>query len=167
MGAERAEDAYHDLLLDVTNGIRHGALRNPECLAGYAQVIAHRKIVRHLRITMRERRTPSLEDIVLRDSGPNPEQAAICAQNRDIAVCILKAMPTRDREILSRFYVKEQTAQEIQAAMDLTETQFRLIKSRAKKRFEELGQNRIAGKSAMPETAVVSRLQRHTVSRPM
>jgi RNA polymerase sigma-70 factor, ECF subfamily len=166
IGAERAEDAYHDLLLDVTNGIRHGALQDPECLAGYAQVIAHRKIVQHIRVTVKERRMPSLEDVVLRDSAPSPEQAAIRTQNMDIAVRILRAMPTRDREVLNRFYVKEETAQEIRAAMDLTETQFRLIKSRAKKRFAELGRNRIAGKSAMSETAVVSLLQRHTASRP-
>ena len=45
--------------------------------------------------------------------------------------------------------------------MDLTETQFRLLKSGAKKRFAELGQDRTAGKQAVVGTAVVSRLQRY------
>ena len=161
MGAERAEDAYHDLLLDVTNGIRNGALRNPECLAGYAQVIAHRIVVQHIRVTVKERGISSLGDVVLQEPAPSPEQAAIRAQNKDLADCILRAMPTRDREVLNRFYVEEQTPQEIQAAMDLTETQFRLLKSRAKKKFAELGQDRIAGNRAGSGTAVVSRPQRH------
>jgi len=48
-----------------------------------------------------------------------------------------------EREILRRFYLEEQTQEQICAEMGLTETQFRLLKSRAKARFGELGRRRL------------------------
>jgi DNA-directed RNA polymerase specialized sigma24 family protein len=59
---------------------------------------------------------------------------------------ILQAIPRRDREILTRFYLKEQTQEEICEEMKLTETQFRLLKSRAKSRFGALGRRRLMRK---------------------
>ena len=45
--------------------------------------------------------------------------------------------------MLTRFYLEEESAEEICRNMDLSETQFRLIKSRAKARFGELGKRRL------------------------
>ena len=44
-------------------------------------------------------------------------------------------------------YLQEQTAEEICRDLALTETQFRLIKSRAKARYGELGRRRFAKRS--------------------
>jgi hypothetical protein len=57
---------------------------------------------------------------------------------------VLKAVPKRDREVLVRFCLKEEDLSLIRREMELTETQFRLIKSRAKARFGELGRTRLA-----------------------
>ena len=43
-----------------------------------------------------------------------------------------------------RFYLREQTPEEICDEMGLTETQFRLLKSRAKARFAELGRKKLS-----------------------
>ncbi len=60
---------------------------------------------------------------------------------------ILRSISNRDREILTRFYLLEQTQQQICVEMQLSETQFRLLKSRAKARFGELGRREFsAGK---------------------
>ena len=56
----------------------------------------------------------------------------------------MNGLPRRDRGVLIRFYLREQTADEICHDLDLTETQFRLIKSRAKARYGELGKRRFA-----------------------
>ena len=61
---------------------------------------------------------------------------------------VLNGLPQRDREVLVRFYLREQTADEICRDMGLTETQFRLIKSRAKARYGKLGQRRLAPRVA-------------------
>jgi DNA-directed RNA polymerase specialized sigma24 family protein len=96
----------------------------------------------------RPNRPPMVEpgaESAVRDLALNPKPDAIGAQGKQIALQTLEAMPARDREALIRFYLKQQTAQEIEAAMDMTDTQFRLIKSGARKRFAELLQPRTAG----------------------
>jgi DNA-directed RNA polymerase specialized sigma subunit len=60
---------------------------------------------------------------------------------------VLAELSERDREILTRFYVDEQGQEQICSEMALTETQFRLLKSRAKARFGELGKKKLVNKS--------------------
>ncbi len=68
------------------------------------------------------------------------------AQQRiELARSVLGMMSERDREILTRFYLSEQTQEQICDEMDLTETQFRLLKSRAKARFAEVGKKKLNG----------------------
>jgi DNA-directed RNA polymerase specialized sigma24 family protein len=57
---------------------------------------------------------------------------------------ILRSISRRDREILTRFYLLEQTQEQICSQMGLSENQFRLLKSRAKARFSELGRRRLS-----------------------
>jgi DNA-directed RNA polymerase specialized sigma24 family protein len=57
---------------------------------------------------------------------------------------VLNSLPKRDREVLARFYLEEQAHGQICREMGLTETQFRLVKSRAKARFGELGKTRFS-----------------------
>ena len=59
---------------------------------------------------------------------------------------VLRGISARDREILTRFYLYEQTQEQICAEMNLSETQFRLLKSRAKARFGELGKRSLGRK---------------------
>jgi hypothetical protein len=61
---------------------------------------------------------------------------------------MLRQLRERDREILLRFYVHGEQAEQIRREMQLTETQFRLIKSRAKLKFEQLVQARLSGRTA-------------------
>jgi DNA-directed RNA polymerase specialized sigma24 family protein len=60
-------------------------------------------------------------------------------EKRQIAARILVAMPASQREVLIRFYLQRQEPGEIQRAMRLSATQFRLMKSRAKAYFGERG----------------------------
>jgi DNA-directed RNA polymerase specialized sigma subunit len=78
------------------------------------------------------------------DHRNTPEEAAILRQHEQVAEAVLRSISGRDREILTRFYLREQTQEEICAEMNLSDTQFRLLKSRAKARFGELGRKRLA-----------------------
>ena len=51
----------------------------------------------------------------------------------------MRNVSARDREILTRFYLLNQSQEQICDEMGLNNTQFRLLKSRAKARFGELG----------------------------
>lgn len=69
----------------------------------------------------------------------DPEQEAILHNKTEIMKKALASLKPRDREILVRFYLREQRPEQICQEMNLSETQFRLIKSRAKAAFGERG----------------------------
>ena len=137
LGPQDLEERVHDLFLTITQAIQNGELRDPECLMGFVRTVVQRQVVSLIEVNARARhRQVSLEDgVVLRDSKPDPERAALRRQNTEIAVRILNSISRRDREVLIRFYLNEQPAERICCEMGLTESQFRLIKSRAKARF--------------------------------
>ena len=60
---------------------------------------------------------------------------------------VLKKMNQREFEVLSRFYLREQSPERIRTEMNLTQTQFNLLKSRAKVKLTELVQRRLARNS--------------------
>jgi DNA-directed RNA polymerase specialized sigma subunit len=64
-------------------------------------------------------------------------------QREALATKILKSISQRDRDVLTRFYLMEQSQEQICMDMNLTDTQFRLLKSRAKARFAELGKRHL------------------------
>lgn len=73
---------------------------------------------------------------------------------------VLNSLPQRAWEALLRFYLDEQPEDRICAEMEITETQFRLIKSRAKARFGEL----IQEKGVLRERPPVGACTRRTSS---
>jgi hypothetical protein len=50
----------------------------------------------------------------------------------------LLSLRPKEREILTRFYLQEQSQETIQQEMNLTETQYRLLKSRSKQKLERI-----------------------------
>jgi RNA polymerase sigma-70 factor (ECF subfamily) len=81
----------------------------------------------------------------LSDWREDPERNVIAMQRAEIARKVLNGVSRRDRDILNRFYVLEQTQEQICAEMGLSYNQFRLLKSRAKARFGEMGRRLAAG----------------------
>jgi RNA polymerase sigma-70 factor, ECF subfamily len=110
-------------------------------LMGFIRTIVKRQIAAHIDNAVQCRR--DFQDLEpggsLPDERESPEDTAISLQRVEIMETVLRSLSRRDREILTRFYLMEQTQEEICAEMDLSDTQFRLLKSRAKARFGELG----------------------------
>ncbi|MGH9581599.1 MAG: sigma factor-like helix-turn-helix DNA-binding protein, partial [Bryobacteraceae bacterium] len=82
--------------------------------------------------------------IAVADRKQNPEQEAILRQKTELMRTVLACLSQRDRDILVRFYLQEQPQEQICREMSLTETQFRLLKSRAKAKFGEIGRKKLA-----------------------
>ena len=145
VGPQELEDRVHDAFLIVAQAIQRGDLREPDRLMGFVRTVVRRQVAAHIEDAVETRKHQAEFDpaLAIADFGANPEQCAIERQNQDVARRILRGFPQRDREILVRFYLREQTPAQICAAMDLTENQFRLLKSRAKARFGELGKRRL------------------------
>jgi hypothetical protein len=96
---------------------------------------------------------------------PTTRAGAVRREHQDIASRILAAMSGRDREVLMRFYLHGQAAEQILADLGVTEMQLRRIKSRAKASFAARAHQRIepraviaTGLRSSPDAATRSRL---------
>jgi RNA polymerase sigma-70 factor (ECF subfamily) len=145
LGPQDLDDRVHDTFLTVAQAIHRGDLREPERLMGYVHTIVRRQVAAQIEENVHSRKHEIDLDwgLAVHDAASNPEQTAIQSQNEDIARRVLNSITPRDREVLIRFYLEEQSAEQICDAMGLTETQFRLLKSRAKARFGELGKRKV------------------------
>ncbi len=145
VGPQDLEDKIHDTFLIVAQAIRRGELREPELLMGFVRTVVRRQVAAQIDENVQNRRRNAELDsgLAVRDVRKNPEQDAIDRQHHQIAWKVLNSISERDREVLVRFYLREQTPDEICEEMGLTETQFRLLKSRAKARFAELGRRQM------------------------
>lgn len=149
LGPQELDDKVHDTFVVVVQAIRRGELREPERLMGFVRTIVRRQVAAHIDKVVQSRRDQMDMDSTVRIADPrdNPEDAAIFRQRNELIQRVLEELGTRDREILTRFYLREQSQEQICAEMALSETQFRLLKSRAKARFGELGKKKLASRS--------------------
>jgi RNA polymerase sigma-70 factor (ECF subfamily) len=148
LGAEDLDDRVHDCFVIVTEAIRRGDLRDPARLMGYVRTVVKRQIAASIEVAVTRRRSQvEYEESLFRitDWKDDPEQSLQARQRAEIARKVMTGISTRDREILHRFYVDEQSQEQICSEMGLTYNQFRLLKSRAKARFGDLGKRLAKG----------------------
>jgi RNA polymerase sigma-70 factor, ECF subfamily len=136
------EDRVHDCFIAVLAAIRHGRLREPERLMGFIKTIVQRNVAAHIGEAVQERRhEPASPHLI--DWQRNPEQVAVAQQQQDLAQAALCRVAPRDRELLVRFYLENESREQICASMGLTFDQFRMAKCRAKARFGQIGKRRL------------------------
>lgn len=141
LGRQDFEDKLHDTFLITARAIRNGEIRNPECLPGFIRTVAHRQVAGYIegQVHSRTCQAEINSGVYVVDESENPEQEAIRREKMELMQKALTTLKSRDREVLVRFYLQEQRPERICQEMNLTETQFRLIKSRAKAAFGERG----------------------------
>jgi RNA polymerase sigma-70 factor, ECF subfamily len=146
LGPQDLDDKVHDCFLIVVQAIRRGELREPDRLMGFVRTVVRRQIAAYIETVIQNRR--QMTDLetgrIVADFRRDPENSIMDREEEDLAYRVLKGISRRDREILIRFYLREESQEVICEKMNLTETQFRLLKSRAKARFGELGKRRLA-----------------------
>jgi RNA polymerase sigma factor (sigma-70 family) len=164
IGVADCEDAYHQVILKVIVAIRKRSLRQPERLLGYVYTLASRYLAdRWASPWHHASDDDGSGDAVLSDPAPSPETQLARRERVAIARRILEGFPDRDREILIRFYLKEQRHEQIEQEMGITSSAFRQLKSRAKLRFTALCQSAIERKPPVPATSGFSRQPRREV----
>jgi RNA polymerase sigma-70 factor (ECF subfamily) len=153
MGPDQVEDAYHALMIELVGAIRKGQPREPETLPAYAMTIARRKVIQYIESANRERQVLDVDNIILPgDASESPEQLVLRSERQAIARRVLVALRPREREALMRFYLNDEPREQIQAAMGLSYTQFRLLKSRAKARYTDLVRESMKQSRPKPNT---------------
>ncbi|MDP9113344.1 MAG: sigma-70 family RNA polymerase sigma factor [Acidobacteriota bacterium] len=122
LGLQDLDDRVHDTFVLVVQAIRRGELREPERLMGFVRTIVRRQVASHIDKAVQTRREQLDLDASSRVADPhgNPEEAAIFQQKGDLIRKVLSELTSRDREILTRFYLEEETQEEIWAITDLT-----------------------------------------------
>jgi RNA polymerase sigma-70 factor (ECF subfamily) len=146
LGPQELEDKVHDTFLIVVNAIRRGDLREPERLMGFVRTVVRRQVAAYIEQAVHNRReqTDLESGVAVADRKENPEQEAMIHQKAELMKSVLGCLSQRDRDILVRFYLLEQPQDQICREMSLTETQFRLLKSRAKAKFGDIGRKKLA-----------------------
>lgn len=141
LGRDCAEDKFQDVFLITLSAIRSGQIENPLALVGFIRGVARNLICGEIKSRQTERTKVidiSTPGLVL-PARERPEDIHERESQIGFARQILKELSPKDREILVRFHLQDQSAEQIMTEMGLTETQFRLTKSRAKQRFADLG----------------------------
>jgi len=145
LGIQDVEDRVHDLFIVVVETIQRGELREPERLMGFVRTVLYRQL--HLEISrMAETRRKSVDltsAAWLTDGKPSPEQQTAAHEKLELMKQVLRKMSEREFQVLTRFYLHEQTPEQIRKEMCLTQTQFDLLKSRAKARLTESLQRKL------------------------
>jgi RNA polymerase sigma-70 factor (ECF subfamily) len=165
LGPQELDDKVHDTFVIVVQAIRRNELREPERLMGFVRTVVRRQVAAHIDHVIHSRREELSLDVGVRvaDRRRNPEQTAAFRQRVEFMRDILAKLSERDREILTRFYLDEESQEQICEEMGLTETQFRLLKSRAKARFGDIGKRKLQHKPIVPLFLRTSRRSAHSL----
>jgi RNA polymerase sigma-70 factor, ECF subfamily len=150
LGPQDTDDKVHDTFVIVIKAIRDGDVREPDRLMSYVRTVVRRQIAGWIDTTVQNRRDQLEVDTSFVDARANPEQTAIGMQERALMRQLLRELSTRDVEVLTRFYLHEQTPRQICSDLRLTEKQFQLLKSRAKARFAELVKRKLRKQMRQP-----------------
>jgi RNA polymerase sigma-70 factor, ECF subfamily len=146
LGTQDVEDQVHELFLAVTGAIRRGEVEHPERLMGFVRTVLFRQLSGEIGRNVRRRDTAADFDTTsqLPAPGTTPEERAIAAQKSALMAKVLRELSDRDFDVLSRFYLREQSPQQICQEMGLTQVQFQLLKSRAKARLADLMRRKLS-----------------------
>lgn len=141
-------DKVHSIFVDIVVAIQRGQLRKPERLLAFARTIARRKVSSYIDEAACGRRSHVEIGSLFGLASPRatPEEEMVLQQQRELVRLTLARLSEREGEILSRFYLQEQTEVQICLEMSLTHTQYRLLKWRSKARFAQLSRKETAGR---------------------
>jgi RNA polymerase sigma-70 factor (ECF subfamily) len=160
VGYEQADECVHDTFIALAKKIREGALREPAALLKYARTILERMIV-DIHLERRKWRADVDFDYLAlthADQAPTPDKAYETSTRSDVMKRALQQLRPKEREILVRFYIQEEDQEKIRREMNLTHTQYRLLKSRSKSKLEQFTASYLKKPAAQqPSTASVAR----------
>jgi len=141
-------DKVHSIFVDVVVAIQRGQLRDPDRLMAFARTIARRKVSVYIDAAASNRRNHVEIGSLFGLACPSatPEQEMVSREQRELVRLTSTRLSGREAEILSRFYLQEQSELQIRKEMDLTHNQYRLLKWRSKARFEQLSRKQLVNR---------------------
>lgn len=147
-GVESTDDYLHDIYIIVVEAIRAGDIRIPDALRLFVRTITKRKVAQHIDSAIRSRHQDAefSDGLTVSCECPlsNPERTAIVNERNAIIEDSLSFLNGRDQEIIRDFYGSGFNRKEICERLSISETQFRVRKTRALAVVAQKSQNSIA-----------------------
>jgi RNA polymerase sigma factor (sigma-70 family) len=138
VGAQDAEDVMHEWFLAVGKANRLDRIQGP--FSKYAWATLQNIISRRWTgVSFNRLKLVCIdeEQFQLGSHAPDPERALLIDERRRIAQGTFLGLKPKQREVLTRFYLNDESRESIQQAMGLTKNTFRLLKTRSKAAYEK------------------------------
>ena len=166
-GVQELDDKVHDTFLIVVQAIRRGDLREPDRLMGFVRTVVERQVAAAIEAERadppRLSRTWSKAVTVIRYGARPPKRTRHFAASRPRSwkpSC--RSLSSRDREVLTRFYLSSSRRSRSAAQMELTDTQFRLLSPGPRRDSAKLGTAQAGPAPSAPTFREKSRRLRRT-----
>ena len=125
LGRRAVDKRVRETVQAVVHAIQQGDVPKPERLVQFLYSIVRRQVAAQLELDASSA-TPA-------GTGASQHNRR---RNQKAALKILRSVSPNDREILIRFYLQEQTPEQICREMDLTEEELRLLRSHSRTLFK-------------------------------
>ncbi len=161
------EDRLHDAYILVTKEIRKRSIRFPATLPCFIRRIVVRCAFACIEeVTKRRERIADIDASecgwVADSQADSPEAVALEAERWEVKDYALSELSPEHRELLERFYVREQPMETICREMGIDDTQFRNWKHRARERASAAVQNRLGRYGKRQDIRIRLELARQT-----
>lgn len=134
-----AQDLYQETLMLALEKIRRGEVREPEKLAGFLHSVAKNHCTQRYRSHRYTVEQPTAVPPDAPDQQPNPLQGLLQEERIRRTRRLLAELDTpRDREVLFRYYIAEESSTGICANLGLTSDHFYRVLHRARQRYRRL-----------------------------
>jgi DNA-directed RNA polymerase specialized sigma24 family protein len=139
-GVQNVEDSVQECFAQTVDYIQRRGLDDPDRLPGLVMTMATSLVATRIaEATERRNKQQEIPDSgFLVDCGPSPEATILRSETVGAARKILDSLKPVERELLCRFYVRQESKDEICSALTLSEEQFNNVKNRARSRFAAL-----------------------------
>jgi RNA polymerase sigma-70 factor (ECF subfamily) len=151
-----AADILQDAVVTALQKLRAGEISDRAQLDGYVYRVALNHFRNHLRKDKSRVSDHDAEAELIETDEREAPASIQSAQWAKVARQLLKEItPARDRELLVRFYLYEETKEQLCRSLGLSDLHFNRVIFRARERFRELLQRRGMGKADFLSMAVI------------
>ncbi len=133
------DDLFQETFRVLLQRLRAGTVRDPSQLSAFVATLARNLATEHFRRARKGEGDPSVTLEWLEDPRPSAPELVARAEQGALVRRILEELPVpRDRDVLRRFYLGQESKEQIQADHGLSSLQFNRVLHRARERFGEL-----------------------------
>ncbi|MEM7354832.1 MAG: sigma-70 family RNA polymerase sigma factor [Acidobacteriota bacterium] len=139
-----AEDLYQETLILALDKIRRGEVREPERLTGFLRALVKNLSIQRYRRRRYEVEKPTDALPEASDAGQSDPLGSVLHRERARLTRRLlgELNVARDRDVLTRYYIGEESSRRICADLDIESEHFYRVLHRARQRYRRLWETR-------------------------